>query len=123
MLAGEKNGELWESHTATGWVRVPGSETAGANGLELSADGNTLYVAAWGSQSFYRLSRGAAQPTRDEITLGFRVDNIHFARDGALYATGQVPQGWKESSWSRRPSVLPLGVGAVGRLLMGIPAL
>ena len=95
MLAGEKNGELWEWHTATGWAKVPGSETAGANGLELSADGNTLYVAAWGSQSFYRLSRGATQPKRDEISLGFRVDNIHFARDGTLYATGQVPQGWK----------------------------
>jgi len=95
MLAGEKNGELWEWHTATGWVKVPGSETAGANGLELSADGNTLYVAAWGSQSFYRLSRGAATPKREEIALGFRVDNIHFARDGTLYATGQVPQGWK----------------------------
>jgi hypothetical protein len=95
MLGGEKNGELWEWHTATGWVKVPGSETAGANGLELSADGSTLYVAAWGSQSFYRLSRGAATPKRDEVALGFRVDNIHFARDGTLYATGQVAQGWK----------------------------
>jgi hypothetical protein len=95
MLGGEKNGELWEWHTATGWVKVPGSETAGANGVELSSDGTTLYVAAWGSQSFYRLSRGAAQPKRDEISLGFRVDNIHFARDGSLYAAGQVAQGWK----------------------------
>lgn len=95
MLGGEKNGELWEWHTTTGWVKVPGSETAGANGLELSADGRTLYVAAWGSQSFYRLSRGAAEQKRDEIALGFRVDNIHYARDGSLYATGQAQQGWK----------------------------
>jgi hypothetical protein len=95
MLAGEKNGELWEWHTATGWVEVPGSETAGANGLELSPDGATLYVAAWGSQSFYRLSRGTLPPKRDEIALGFRVDNIHWARDGSLYAVGQAAQGWK----------------------------
>jgi hypothetical protein len=27
---------------------------------------------------------------RDEIPLGFRVDNIHFARDGALLAAGQI---------------------------------
>jgi hypothetical protein len=47
-------------------------------------------VAAWGSQSFFRLSRGAASPMRDEIRLGFRVDNIRWSRDGSLYATGQT---------------------------------
>ena len=31
-----------------------------------------------------RLSRGATPPARDEIPLGFRVDNIHWARDGTL---------------------------------------
>jgi hypothetical protein len=95
MREGERNGELWEWHTATGWQKVPGSEAAGANGLELSADGRTLYVAAWGSQSFFRLSRGATPPQRDEVPLGFRVDNIHWARDGSLYAVGQAQQGWK----------------------------
>jgi hypothetical protein len=95
MREGERNGELWEWHTGTGWQKVPGSEAAGANGLELSADGRTLYVAAWGSQSFFRLSRGATPPERDEVPLGFRVDNIHWARDGALYAVGQAQQGWK----------------------------
>ena len=95
MLGGERNGELWEWHTASGWAKVPGSEAAGANGVELSADGKTLYVAAWGSQSFFRLSRGATPPKRDEIPLGFRVDNIHWARDGSLYAVGQAAQNWK----------------------------
>jgi hypothetical protein len=89
MLAGEKNGELWEWHTASGWKKVPGSEAAGANGLEMSEDGKTLYVAAWGSQSFFRLSRGSAAPKRDEIPLGFRVDNIRWARDGSILAAGQ----------------------------------
>ena len=90
MLGGERNGELWEWHTASGWQKVPGSEAAGANGVELSDDGKTLYVAAWGSQSFFRLSRGATPPKRDEIPLGFRVDNIHWARDGSLFAVGQA---------------------------------
>ena len=36
MMAGEKNGELWEWHTGTGWQKIPGSEAAGANGLEIS---------------------------------------------------------------------------------------
>ena len=95
MREGAQNGELWEWHTTSGWQKVPGSEAAGANGLELSADGRTLYVAAWGTQSFFRLSRGATPPKRDEVPLGFRVDNIHWARDGSLFAVGQAQQGWK----------------------------
>jgi hypothetical protein len=95
MRGGERNGELWEWHTASGWQKLPGSEAAGANGVELSADGKTVYVAAWGSQSFFRVSRGATPPKRDEIPLGFRVDNIHWALDGSLYAVGQAEQSWK----------------------------
>jgi hypothetical protein len=95
MREGERNGELWEWHTASGWQKVPGSEAAGANGLELSADGQTLYVAAWGTQSFFRLSRGATPPKRDEVPLGFRVDNVHWARDGSLFAVGQAGESWK----------------------------
>ena len=98
MMAGEKNGELWEWHTASGWQKVPGSEAAGANGVELSADGKTFYLAAWGSQSFIRLTRGATPPKRDEIPLGFRVDNIHFARDGSLLAAGQITDASNRSS-------------------------
>ena len=54
MQSGERNGELWEWHAGSGWQKVPGTEAAGANGLELSEDGRQLYVAAWGSQSFFR---------------------------------------------------------------------
>jgi sugar lactone lactonase YvrE len=89
MMAGEKNGEIWEWHTGKGWKIIPGSEAAGANGLEVSKDGKWLYVAAWGSQSFYRLSRGQTPPKREDIPLGFRVDNIRWAADGSLIATGQ----------------------------------
>jgi hypothetical protein len=91
MMAGEKNGELWEWHTASGWQKVPGSEASGANGLEMSEDGRTLYVASWGGMgSFFRLSRGQGAPKRDEIPLGFRVDNIRWARDGSILAAGQA---------------------------------
>jgi glucose/arabinose dehydrogenase len=89
MQGGKTNGELWEWHTTSGWQKVPGSEAAGANGLELSDDGRLLYVAAWGSQSFFRLSRGQNPPARQEIPLGFRVDNVRWASDGSILAAGQ----------------------------------
>jgi len=94
MRDGAQNGELWEWHAASGWTRVPGSEAAGANGVELSKDGQMIYAAAWGSQSFFRVTRGWEPPRRDDVELGFRVDNIHWARDGSLYATGQDGQNW-----------------------------
>jgi hypothetical protein len=95
MLGGEENGELWEWHTASGWQEIPGTKAAGANGVELSDDGRTLYVAAWGSQSFFRVTRGATPPKREDLPLGFRIDNIHWARDGSLWGVGQMDNGWK----------------------------
>ncbi len=89
MMTGKTNGELWEWHTASGWQKVPGSDAAGANGIEISEDGATLYVAAWGTQSFFRLSRGKTPVAREEVPLGFRVDNIRWAADGTILAAGQ----------------------------------
>jgi hypothetical protein len=124
---GERNGELWEWHTASGWQKVPGSEASGANGLEMSEDGRTLYVAAWGSQSFFRLSRGGAKPVREEVPLGFRVDNIRWARDGSILAAGQGgnapnfttqvvkidPKTLKVTEVVNRPPVGPFSAGTV----------
>ena len=89
MMAGENNGEVWEWHTATGWKTVPGSESAGPNGLEISKDGKWLYIGGWGSQSVIRLSRGQTPLKRDSIPAGFRVDNLRWAPDGARLAAGQ----------------------------------
>jgi sugar lactone lactonase YvrE len=55
----------------------------------ISKDGKWLYVAAWGSQSFYRVSLGETPPKRQDIPLGFRVDNVRWAADGNLLAAGQ----------------------------------
>jgi sugar lactone lactonase YvrE len=89
LLAGEQNGEVWEWHTSTGWQKVPGSETAGANGIELSDDGKWYYVSQWGNRSFLRLSRGEKPVKREQIPLGFRVDNVRWAPDGTLLVAGQ----------------------------------
>ena len=70
LAAGEQNGEVWEWHAKSGWAKVPGSETAGANGIEVSRDGKWLYIAQWGKQSFLRLSRGKTPVERQEIPLG-----------------------------------------------------
>ena len=89
LMTGEVTGEVWEWHPENGWEIVPGSEASGANGIEISEDGRWFYVATWGSQSFIRLSRGQNPVTRNEIELGYNVDNLRWAPDGSLLAAGQ----------------------------------
>ena len=89
MMQGENNGELWEWHTSSGWKKVPGSETAGPNGLEISNDGKWLYIGGWGSQSVIRLSRGQTPVKKGTVQVGFRVDNVRWAPDNTLLAAGQ----------------------------------
>jgi hypothetical protein len=89
MQAGEKNGELWEWHTGAGWKIVPGSEASGPNGIEISKDGEWFYMAGWGSQTFIRFSRKRTPLKRDEIPVGFRLDNLRWAPDGSLLGAGQ----------------------------------
>ena len=88
LQAGENTGEVWEWHTRSGWAIVPGSETSAPNGLEISKDGRWFYIGAYGSQSFVRLSRGQTAVKRDAVPVGFRPDNLRWAPDGSLFATG-----------------------------------
>jgi hypothetical protein len=97
MMAGEANGDLWEWHTGTGWRAVPGTRASGANGLAISPDAKVFYVAAWGSQSFFRVDRGQTPPKRDEVPLKFRVDNIRWASDGTILAAGQAGVGGSDT--------------------------
>jgi hypothetical protein len=89
MRAGENVGEVWEWHPASGWNKVPGSDVAGPNGLEMSKDGKWLYIGAWGNQAVVKLSRGQTPVRKDLIPVGFRVDNVRWAPDGTLLAAGQ----------------------------------
>jgi len=101
--AGVNNGELWEWHTGAGWKIVPGSATSGANGIEISKDGKWFYMGGWGNQTFIRFSRGQTPVKRDEVPVGFRLDNLRRAPDGSLLAAGQEvpPQGIATSRVSK----------------------
>jgi hypothetical protein len=41
------------------------------------------------------MTRGWNPPEREEIDLGFRIDNIHWARDGRLIGAGQADEAWR----------------------------
>ena len=86
-------GELWEWQPGAGWSEVPGSATAGPNGIETSPDGEWLYIGGWGTQSLIRLSRGQTPVVVDSVDVGFHIDNVHWAPDGTLLAAGHAGSG------------------------------
>jgi hypothetical protein len=124
MTAGEINGDVQEWHPGRGWTKLPGSESSGANGVELSKDGKWIYIDGWGSKSFIRLSRGRDPVKRDSVALDFRIDNVHWAPDGTLLGVGQGqnstrmvridPQTLKVTDLVNRPDtdVFSAGTGA-----------
>lgn len=93
LRAGQISGAIWEWQSSTGWHMVPGSETSGPNGLEISRDGEWFFIGAWGTQTVDRLSRGRAPVQRDQVAAGFRPDNVRMASDGSILATGQSSAG------------------------------
>jgi sugar lactone lactonase YvrE len=102
-MEGEVGSGIWEWHTDTGWALVPGSEDIRPNGLEVSADGEWLYVAGWQDERFIRLSRGRTPVEMDVLQIGFRPDNLRMAPDGRIYAAGhtdfQTPDEASNVAW------------------------
>ncbi len=82
--------DIWEWHATAPWVRVPGSEDIGPNGIEVSPDGAWFLVAGYASQSVIRLSRGQTPVQQTRVGVGFNVDNVHWAADGTLLAAGHT---------------------------------
>ena len=48
-----------------------------------------LFIGEWGNRSVTRLSRGLTPSKKDTVVVGFYVDNLRWAPDGSLFATGQ----------------------------------
>ena len=89
---------------ATGWSLVPGSEGTAPNGLEISKDGQWLYIAGWAEEKLTRLSRGRTPIQKDVIKLGFRPDNVRLSLDGSvLFAAGHTDKDGRSIVEPREP--------------------
>ena len=89
---------------ATGWTLVPGSEGTAPNGLEISKDGQWLYIAGWAEEKLTRLSRGRTPIQKDVVKLGFRPDNVRLSTDGSvLFAAGHTDKDGRSIVDPREP--------------------
>ncbi len=81
--------DVWEWHAVGGWAQIPGSDGSAPNGLEISPDGEWLYVAGWREAKLTRLSRGRTPVEKTVVDIGFRPDNLRRSADGTvIYAAG-----------------------------------
>ena len=89
MIAHKVTGGVLEWQPATGIRPIAGTELSGANGIEVSKDGKTLYVAAWGSQEVVRFSHIDSAIQKTVVKVSFSPDNLRWAPDGKILVTGQ----------------------------------
>lgn len=96
------NGALYEWHPG-GAVRViPGTEMSGPNGILASADGRTLYVAAFGTGEVYKFERQGNTLGRQVVKVDIGADNLRWTPEGKILAAGSntcgtppCTRGWK----------------------------
>jgi sugar lactone lactonase YvrE len=88
IMSGQITGVVYLWTPGKGFSEVPGTELSGDNGLLVSKDGHTLYVNDFGRKRVYKapLDR-SGQITH--VDTDFRPDNLRWAPDGKIIATGQ----------------------------------
>ncbi|MEI7932761.1 MAG: hypothetical protein WCI21_06875 [Alphaproteobacteria bacterium] len=77
---------LWKPGGA--FEKLPGTDLAGGNGLEVTPDGKYVFAAEWGKSIIKRYE--LADTTRPAwfMQLPFRIDNVRWAPDGKLLMAG-----------------------------------
>jgi hypothetical protein len=91
IMAGQVNGKVYEWHPGGKVQPVAGTAMSGPNGILVSADGRTLFVAAYGTHEVVRFRReGSGEPVKDVIKLDITPDNLRWNAAGKVLAAGGV---------------------------------
>jgi hypothetical protein len=88
ILAGKINGVVYLWTPGKGFSEVPGTQLSGDNGILASRDGKWLYVNAYGTHEIYRVPLSGSGE-RTSVKVDFNPDNLRWAPDGSILATGQ----------------------------------
>jgi hypothetical protein len=83
MLLRMETGHVLEWQPERGFSRVPGTEVPFANGLEISADGATLYLNSSAAGQVRRIARDTGEPRGHAMVQS--PDNSTWAEDGRLW--------------------------------------
>lgn len=103
MRSGKPNGVVYEWHPGGQLKAIAGTELSAPNGIEVSPDGNTLYVAAFGSRELVRFRRAGGTLQKDVVKLDITPDNVRWSAKGKLLTAGSnnaAPGGAAATGWS-----------------------
>jgi hypothetical protein len=91
VFAGRPTGNVYARKAGEPFRVVPGTHLSGDNGLEVSADGRWLFVAATGDRKVFRYERANMAAAPAAASVDFLPDNLRWAPDGRLLAAGEGP--------------------------------
>jgi hypothetical protein len=104
LFAGKDTGEVLEWSPKGGWKAVAGTKMSGPNGIAVSPDGESYFVAAWGESKLHKVSRKTGE--RLSADTGMRPDNLQWDAEGKLLVAGQFlddPMGYGSCHMSDKP--------------------
>ena len=93
MQATKNTGYVWRWRPSKGLDKLPGSDGIVPNGVALSADGQSVFIAETGGKKIRKINYHSGKE-EGSVVLG-PVDNISWAADGRLIATqvtGPMPE-------------------------------
>ena len=83
---GLDTGEVLEHRRETGWRPLPGTRAPNPNGVLVSPDGQTVWLAATGAGAIVSVSRDGGAPRRHQIAVGGHPDNLAWSARGTVLA-------------------------------------
>ncbi len=89
--AARNTGAVYIWRPGGAFSRMPGTDMAAPNGLEITPDGKYMFVAEWGKSTIKRFEVAAPEKAPWSMPLTFRVDNLRWAPDGRLLMAGPGP--------------------------------
>lgn len=83
------HGAVWRPDS--GWTAISSTEGSGPNGIEVSRDGESVWMALWGNKQLVEASL-VDNTVRKTIDLDFMPDNVRWGDDGHLWVAGASGQ-------------------------------
>jgi len=126
---GKPAGAVYEWHPGGKVTAIAGTELAAPNGIEVSADGKTLYVAVFGTHELVRFARSANGLQKDTVPLAISPDNVRWSPNGKLLTAGSDfagPAAPRTTAWSVLeidPDTLAVRVAGSGASSKGMQAI
>jgi hypothetical protein len=126
---GKLNGAVFEWHPGGQVAAIPGTALSAPNGIEVSPDGKTLYVAVFGTHEFVRFRRDGETIRKDAIPVALSPDNVRWSPNGRLLTAGgnyAGPNAPRTTAWTVLeidPETLSMRAVASGASSKGMQAL